>query len=388
MTPVSAPRALWMSHTADKGGAELFLIDVLRDAPAAWSACFLADGPAAETLTGLGRKVHVVTAGEGMLRVTRDASAWRVLSSVRGLIQVAVKLAGVMKDYDVLFANSQKSLFVASLAGLMSGKPVVWVLHDILTDEAFSGINRRAAVFFSNHFARAVVANSKATADALIVAGGRPRALSTVYNGFDVTAIASHRPEDIRSEFGFDARPVAGLFSRLSAWKGQHVLLRALVKCPDMQALIVGGALFGQEAYEAELREMVLSLGLEDRVRFAGFRNDIARLMASVDIVLHTSTHPEPFGRVVVEGMLARRPVIATDAGGVAEIIDSGKTGLLVPPDDVEALGHALNQLTEDRGLAAELAEAGFASAAARYDLAVSRRQLVDLSHQVAGKAR
>lgn len=374
-----------MSHTADKGGAELFLIDVLRGAPDGWDACFLGPGPAVATLEDLGRRVHVLAAGESLLGVKRGASPLRALQGVFGMIGVARELAGVMKDYDVLFANSQKSLFVGALACKMAGKPLVWILHDIITDPSFSAMNRKAGVFFANSFTKAVVVNSEATAVSFRESGGKASLVSVVYNGFDVDE-GEGEAADVRAEFGLDARPIVGLFSRLSPWKGQHILLESLVKTPDVQALLVGGALFGEEAYEAQLHEQVRSLSLGDRVRFAGFRNDVPRLMRGVDIVLHTSTHAEPFGRVVVEGMLARKPVIATDAGGVGEIVDSGRTGLLIPPGDPQALSAAMNRLIGDAGLSKTFSEAGYAVAADRFNLTKSRAQLIRVARSVAGK--
>jgi len=122
--------------------------------------------------------------------------------------------------------------------------------------------------------------------------------------------------------------------------------------------LLVGDALFGEEAYAASLRAQAARLGLGDRVHFLGFRSDVPRLMRTVDIVAHTSSAPEPFGRVVVEGMLAQRPVIATGAGGVPEIVSAG-TGVLVPPGDATALAAAFTRLLSDPEFAAGVARKG-----------------------------
>ena len=135
---------------------------------------------------------------------------------------------------------------------------------------------------------------------------------------------------------------------------------------PGVQALIVGSALFGEDAYVAELRQLAQAEGVAERVHFAGFQNDVATIMAGVDIVLHTSTHAEPFGRVVVEGMLAGRPVIATSGGGVNEIVADGENGLLVPPNDPPALAAAVSRLMKDQELARRIAAQGRASAATR----------------------
>ncbi len=117
------------------------------------------------------------------------------------------------------------------------GVPMVWFLHDIITDPAFSSVNRRAALYFARHFATRVAVNSQASADAFIRAGGQAEKVDIVYNGFDPAAAKPHeaaRGKALRAELGLDDRPIIGLFGRLSPWKGQHVLLQALANalCP------------------------------------------------------------------------------------------------------------------------------------------------------------
>jgi glycosyltransferase involved in cell wall biosynthesis len=150
------------------------------------------------------------------------------------------------------------------------------------------------------------------------------------------------------------------VFGRLHAWKGQHIAIDALAQLPaDCQLWIVGGPLFGEHDFEAQLHAQVERHGLVPRVRFLGFRHDVPALMKAADVVVHASTLPEPFGRVLVEGMLAGRPVIATAAGGVAEIITDGETGRLVPCADAGAMARAVSALRADPAHAAAIAAAG-----------------------------
>lgn len=158
-----------------------------------------------------------------------------------------------------------------------------------------------------------------------------------------------------------------GVFGRLAEWKGQDIALTALASVPDAHLPLAGDALFGERDDALALREQAAALGLVNRVHFLGFRTDVPRLMRSVDVVVHTAIAPEPFGRVIVEGMLARRPVIATRAGGVEEIVADGKTGVLVPPNDPVALASALSGLLADPDRARRMAEAGRADAEARF---------------------
>ncbi len=122
---------------------------------------------------------------------------------------------------------------------------------------------------------------------------------------------------------------------------------------------------------------MVESEGLANRAHFLGFRDDVPALMKGVDIVAHTSIAPEPFGRVVVEGMLAGKPVIAARDGGVTEIIDDGRDGLLVPSGDANALAAAIRQLA-DRTFAWNSQRAGHASGREQgFDCRMCRRDRV-----------
>lgn len=367
---------LFVSHTAENGGAELFLKDMLTGGPDGWRGAFLADGPVAKDLERSGRLAGVVAAGDGLHKIRRAGGA--SFSAVLALWRAAVSLARVARGYEVLCANSQKALFVCALASVLARRPLVWILHDIITDPAFSPLNRKAAVTAANLFARRIVANSQATADAFRECGGKD-AVDLVYNGFDVARWPVRSVEAalaVRRAFDLDDRPIAALFGRLTAWKGQTVFLQALADAPEAQGLVVGGPLFGEEAYEAELKQLSIALGLNDRVRFAGFRNDVGTLMAGSDILVHASTHAEPFGRVIVEGQLTGLPVIAAHAGGVTDIVAEGLTGLLTSPGDAGELADAIRALAADPELAGRLGEAGRASATKRFNLDQSRTDL------------
>jgi glycosyltransferase involved in cell wall biosynthesis len=137
-----------------------------------------------------------------------------------------------------------------------------------------------------------------------------------------------------------------------------------------VHAVFVGDALFrGDASYEDELHRRAAQLGVRDRAHFLGFRDDIPTLMRAVDIVVHASTEPEPFGRVIVEGMLARRPVIAARAGGAQEIITHEENGLLTSPGDARQLAQAIDRVQSHRGWAEQLAENGRSDGLRRFSV-------------------
>jgi glycosyltransferase involved in cell wall biosynthesis len=289
----------------------------------------------------------------------------------------------------LLYANSPKSFLVAALAGAMARRPVVWHLRDILDHRHFSAANVRVVVAVANRRAVRVVANSRATADAFVAAGGKRALVTVVHNGIDPApfdALAPGSCREVRAALGIPAGAyVVGCFSRLHPWKGQTVLLDAVARMPAVHALVVGGALFAGEApYEAELRARASLASFAGRVHMLGARDDVPRLLAACDVVAHPSVLAEPFGRVLVEAMLAGRPIVATDAGGVPEVVTDDETGVLVPPGDARALGEALDALRRDPMRSAALARRASVHARQRFSrdamLAGVRRVLEEVA--------
>jgi glycosyltransferase involved in cell wall biosynthesis len=296
--------------------------------------------------------------------------------------RLAYAVAKVARSFEVLYANSQKGLVVACAASLLSRRPVLWAMHDILDLEHFSRRSIRLNVTLANRFATRVIANSRATAGSLTQWGLRKDKVHVVYCGFNPVSFPSLTDAEItatRAELGLSPGPLVGVFGRLTRWKGQHVVLEALAVLPGVHVLFVGEA-FDTDDYVLELRRRAEELQVSDRIHFLGFRADVDRLMRLVDVVLHTSIAPEPFGRVIVEGMLAGRPVIAARGGGVPEIVEDGVSGLLVTPGDPRELAAAVTDLLQQPRYARDLAAAGQARAVAEFPL---DRMLREVSRHV-----
>ena len=178
--------------------------------------------------------------------------------------------------------------------------------------------------------------------------GGRIGPCWIVYNGIDLDEFADHASRaSVRTEFGLEPQDVlVGCVGRLVAWKGQRVFLQALARLapsyPHLRGLIVGAAEANSQGYAQELASLVQTSALEKVVTFTGFCQDVSRLLTGMDIMVHASTAPEPFGRVIIEGMAAGVPVIGTNAGAVPEIIQDGINGLLVAPDDIDAMAEGI----------------------------------------------
>jgi glycosyltransferase involved in cell wall biosynthesis len=373
-------KILFLDQTGQWGGAELALIDIARPYQDSCLVGLFADGPFKQLLEQ--QQIPVLVLATQPIQVHKGSSWAQGLGSLGQLVPLIAQVVRLSREYDLIYTNTQKALVVGSLASFFSRCPLVYHLHDILSADHFSPINRRIAVTLANHFASLVIANSKATQAAFVEAGGRPDITKVIYNGFEPELYQTRDSDrcQVRQLLGLEGRFVVGHFSRLSPWKGQHILIEALARCPeDVTALLVGDALFGEQDYVQHLHERVAALGLEERVRFLGFRSDIVQLMSACDLVAHTSTLPEPFGRVIVEAMLCGRPVVAAEAGGVVELVEQGVTGWLVPPGEPQQLAKVITICRNQPEHSATIAHQAQLQANQRFHLTTINQQISQL---------
>jgi glycosyltransferase involved in cell wall biosynthesis len=200
----------------------------------------------------------------------------------------------------------------------------------------------------------ATVANSLTTLNTL----PRTDRAHVLYNPIVPDAVDSTGAQVAAREGPF----VVGMIGRLTPWKGQDVFLHAFAKAFRGQGAygrIIGSAMFGEDAYVESLRLLTDELGISHQIEFRGFRPDVWAELAEVDVLVHCSTTPEPFGQVVLEGMAAGVAVIATRVGGPAELISDGVSGLLTTPRNPEELANALSRLRDDVPLRMRLARHG-----------------------------
>ena len=376
-------KILFLDQSGNLGGAELQLLDLARFYRDSCLVGLFVDGSFREALEQ--HKIPILIFSSKSLQIRKDSSFWQSIGSLGQIISLISQVIKLCGDRDLIYANTQKALVVGAIASFLTGKPLVYHLHDILSLEHFSPTNRRVAVSLANRFANLIIANSQASKTAFIEAGGKEELVEVVYNGFDLKKyqINNDRVTQLRKELNLAGRYIVGHFSRLSPWKGQHILIEALNSCPEATAILVGDALFGEDKYVAELHQQIKRLGLSDRVRFLGFRRDIPELMSMCDLVVHTSTAPEPFGRVIVEAMLCGKPVIASAAGGATELIQDGHTGWLTQPGESLELAKAIDKCLQQSDLTQKIAQAGKQSAIERFDLSKIERQIDDLLCQI-----
>jgi len=164
---------------------------------------------------------------------------------------------------------------------------------------------------------------------------------------FDPAAVSADRLARLVSAWRLpDGVPIVLLPGRLTGWKGQPVLLQAIARLSrrDVCCVLVGSDQ-GRRRYAAGLVRQAEALGIAARLRLAGECDDMPAALMLADVVVHASTAPEAFGRVVIEAQAMGRPVIAADLGGPVETVEQGVSGWRVPPGDAAALAAAIEHV-------------------------------------------
>jgi glycosyltransferase involved in cell wall biosynthesis len=372
-------KILFLDQSGKPGGAELCLIDIAKPYRDRCLVGLFADGPFRTLLQQ--HHIPVEVLANQPIAVRKQSNLVQALSSLGQLAPLLAKVVQKARQYDLIYANTQKALVIGALASFITHHPLVYHLHDILSQEHFSQTNLRVAVNLANRFASLVIANSQASQQAFIEAGGNAKLTAIVYNGFEAKNYQTCESDvkQLRQQLGLEGF-VVGHFSRLAPWKGQHILIAALAQCPqEVTAILVGDALFGEQDYVQQLHQQVTALGLENRVKFLGFRSDIPQLMAACDLVAHTSTSAEPFGRVIVEAMLCGKPVVAAKAGGAMELVEHGINGFLVTPGKPEELAQVINTCLQEREITATIANHAKTIASQHFDVTAINTSIAKL---------
>ncbi|HEX8074047.1 MAG TPA: glycosyltransferase family 4 protein, partial [Thermoleophilaceae bacterium] len=374
MAPAGSIRVLFVQGAGVRSGAERALLARIRHLPEHGVepvVAFLSDGPF---------RAEVEQSGVATVLLPE---APRVRQPAR-LPGAVLRLAGAARREraEVLEGCGEKMSLLAGWAARAAGRGCVYNLQDAPRRSLEATVVQLGAAAGRHD---AVVVPSRWMARSFRRLGLRPRVIPNAVVLEDLPG----RSLDIRGPAGWDsAALVVGLFGRLVAWKGAEVMLgaarRVLGDHPETRFLVVGGTLYGQEPdYEPRLRAQARELGLAERLHFAGHREDALALMAGCDAVCHCSIEREPFGMVVLEAMALGKPVVATRTGGPEEMIDHGRTGMLVDPGDEPALAAAIDSLVRDPGARAELGRAARAEARDRFDSAAVGASLAALYREV-----
>jgi glycosyltransferase involved in cell wall biosynthesis len=359
------------------GGGEVALSNLvvsLLDTPFHPVVILGSDGPLRLKLQSAGVETHLLPLNQRVASTSKDslglASLLRIGTALHACAYT-LRLARFLRRFrpDLVHTNSLKADLCGGIAARLAGLPVIWHVRDRIADDYLPAPVARIFRWLCRRVPVAVLANSNATLETLqlarrdrstiVYSGVAPTFINVVHDGTYEQQIA---PAEV--ETGVKP-PRIGLVGRISPWKGQDVFIRAAARvlqyAPNAQFQIIGSCLFGEEDYERKVRALVKELGLEDSVHFLGFREDVPALIQKMDVLVHASTVGEPFGQVIIEGMAAGKPVVATNGGGVPEIVVEGETGLLVPMGESTPMADAILRLIRDPERAKAMGAAGVA---------------------------
>lgn len=393
-------RVAFISVSDQSGGSEAMLLQTAAELGRShpdWDRQLLLPGPgplgAAARDLGIGVTVLPMPAslarlGEsGLGRATRGGAAVRLLRAALDLPAFERRLRGVLSRLrpDVVHTNGFKAhILAARVRGAAPG--LVWHMHEYI------GGRPLTTRLLRRHAARCsvVVANSESVAADVRAILGPQADVRVIYNAVDLA-----RFDPLGAAADLDAlsglEPAAagtvrvGLVATFSRWKGHDTFFRALALLPPsvrVRAYVVGGALYdtaGSQYSLEELRGLAAAHGVAGRVGFTGFVTDADRVMRALDVVVHASTTPEPFGLVIAEGMACGRAVITSAAGGAAELVRDGQDALTHTSGDAAGLAAAIRVLAEDAPLRQRLGQDAHLVAMRRFDARRLAAQFADV---------
>jgi glycosyltransferase involved in cell wall biosynthesis len=370
-------RIAYLSPSGNFGGAETSLREILGSVRAAAPECELwlvlgQDGPLADYARGLGVEV-VVAPFPAALAALGDSHQRGLAATLAGMARAAwqvysyrSRLASLLRSVqpDIIHSNGLKMHVLSALA--RPGKAhLIWHIHDYVSAR---GAMRLLLPRLRGACSLAIANSNSVSEDVRKLLPGLKT--TVVYNAVNVDKYSPSGPKlDLDALAGLAPANAGtirvGLVATFARWKGHKVFLDAVSRLsPEIpvRAYVVGGAIYqtgGSQWSIEELRREAQRLGLGNRIGFTGFVADTDAVMRSLDIVVHASTQPEPFGMVIIEAMACGKPVIASQAGGAAELIVDGQNALGHAPGDAEGLVRQMERLCQSAALRESLGKSG-----------------------------
>jgi len=365
-------KVAFYNHTSAISGAEISLLLTAKHLTRAEPILFAPEGELLQKARDQG--LEVVALPSYRARMTRNP--FLLLIYVMGMLLAGWRLSLLMKKsgVDLIHANSIRAGIMAGMFRWYHRIPVVWHVRDMPPEGMMGRVIRR----FAGSTAGALIGIS----EPVIQAMEHPSLTGKchlVHNGVEIKPFRAEERQSIRErirrELGTPQEAeVMAIIGQIAPWKRQEDAIEALSRFfrEGRQAYlwIVGEAKFRQENedYLASLKEQVRSLGLEQHVIFTGFREDVLEICCGADLLLLCSDR-EPFGRVVIEAMSQGTPVVGTRGGGVPEIIEHGKSGMMYETGNIDELNDCIRLLLDDPQIRAMLSRGGQERAEERFSI-------------------
>ncbi|HNW39031.1 MAG TPA: lipopolysaccharide heptosyltransferase II [Candidatus Omnitrophota bacterium] len=318
-------------------------------------------------LVRLGHKSVVVSAGGALVKDLEAAGAKHYSlavnkKSIISMYKMIPKLAEIIKqeEIEIVHARSRVPAWIAYFACRRTKAILITTCHGYYKKHFFSLVMgwAKRVIVLSNVIARHMIEDFSVPHERIKLV---PRSV-------DLEKFKYHDPAAKRKE-DFNI----GIIGRITPLKGHLYFIKAMARIarlvPRLKIWIVGDAPASKDAYKEELQILVRRLGLWHCTEFLGTQRDIPGILEHLDLVVLATTTHEAFGRVVVEAQACGVPVVATKVGGVIDIIEDGKNGLLVPPADAKSMAEAAMRIYKDAQFAKELAENAYAKVKEKYNV-------------------
>ena len=403
-------RIVYLNPGAQLGGGELSLIDLMGavgqvDPNIDRRLVVTTDGPIIERATAVGVQVAVepmpaslagvgdsALRGRGKLGTAR-ALALKALPAGSAALGFARRLAGHVRSLEptVVHSNGMKTHLLLSLARFRSA-PVIWHLRDFPGSRPLMA----RALRMARGSVKGVIAISHAVGrDASNVLGPKVP-VHVIYDAIDTAYFTPGPGDGAALDRAAGVEPPScgtlriGLIATYARWKGQDLLIEAARNIPrdrDVRFYIIGGPIYqtqGSQFSVDELRGLAERAGVADRFAFVPFQRDTASVYRSLDIVVHASTHPEPFGRTIAEAMACGRPVVVSASGGAAELFTEGEDAVGFRMGDPSSLRDTLVGLVDDPAKRERIALQAPTTAVARYSWPRLGREVVEIYRSLA----
>jgi glycosyltransferase involved in cell wall biosynthesis len=399
-------KVLYLNPVGAVGGAERSLLDLcvaVRDIAPQLELGLLAgtDGPLLAKAEALGVPARLVpmpaalaSVGDSGLRGAGIAlQGARLLGSTPQLLGQTLRYLDTLRQEvkafrpTLLHSNGIKTHLLSAL--LPRGCPVIWHLHDFLSHRPLAGrllglLDRRAGF--------GIAISSAVARDARSVLHSLP--MDVVYNAVDTSAFSPGDSEGVLLDrlAGLpEAAPGTvrvGLVATYARWKGQDLFLEAaaqalLHRSPGvaLRFYVIGGTVYvtrQSQWSEAELRNRARRLGITEEVGFIPFQDDLPPVYRALDVLVHASSRPEPFGLTIAEAMACGRPVIASRESGAAELF-SDEEATRLSPLTAESLAGAICALARDPARRHSMATAARSAAVVRFSRQRLGREVLDI---------
>ena len=332
-------------------------------------------------LVRLGHSSVVVSAGGALVKELEAGGAKHYLlpvnkKSIISMFKLVPQLVDIIKkeEIDIVHARSRVPAWIAYFACRRTRAIFVTTCHGYYKKHFFSIVMgwAKRVIVLSNVIARHMIEDFSVPHERIKLV---PRSV-------DLEKFKYRDPQDKRKE-DFNV----GIIGRITPLKGHLHFIKAMARIsrlvPRLKIWIVGDAPASKEAYKEELQILVRRLGLWHCTEFLGTQRDIPGILEHLDLVVLATTTHEAFGRVVVEAQAAGVPVVATKVGGVIDIIEDGKNGLLVPPADAKSMAEAIMRIFKDPQFARELAQNAYAKVKEKYNVELMVKNTLDVYREV-----